>query len=102
MQFCVYLELLPLLVASLHHEVAGLEVPVDQVVGVEVLVILAKRVDQHLGHVQPAEVEHELEEGEYRKRSVNIVVVISDQVHRIGRSKGHLSCNCRQCLSQKH
>ena len=39
-----------------------LEVSVKQVIDVKVLVVIAKRVDQHLGDVQPAKVEEELEQ----------------------------------------
>ena len=37
-----------------------LKVPVDQVVDVKVLVVLAKGIDQGLGNVEPAKVEDEL------------------------------------------
>ena len=39
-----------------------LEVSVKQVIDVKVLVVIAKRVDQNLGDVQPAKVEEELEQ----------------------------------------
>ena len=39
----------------------GVKEPVDEVVDVKVLIVLAKGVDQGLGHVEPTEVEDELE-----------------------------------------
>ena len=39
-----------------------LKVSVKQVIDVKVLVVIAKRVDQNLGDVQPAKVEEELEQ----------------------------------------
>ena len=41
----------------------GVKEPVDQVVHVKVLIVLAKGVDQGLGDVEPTEVEDELEDG---------------------------------------
>ena len=38
-----------------------LNVPVDEVVELEVVVVLAERVDQRLGDFHPPDVEHELE-----------------------------------------
>ena len=38
--------------------------PVDEVVDVKVLIVLAKGVDQGLGNVEPTKVEDELEDGE--------------------------------------
>ena len=43
---------------------SNLEVPVHQVVHVEVFIVLPERVEDDLGYVEPAEVEGELEEGE--------------------------------------
>ena len=39
-----------------------MKVPVDQIVDVKVLIVLAKGVDQGLCHVEPAKVEDELED----------------------------------------
>ena len=41
------------------------KIPVDQVVDVKVLVVLAKGIDQGLGNVEPTKVEDELEDRKY-------------------------------------
>ena len=51
---------LVLLVLAFHHEVADLKMPVQKFVHIKVFVVVAKRVDQDLGDVEPAEVEEEL------------------------------------------
>lgn len=55
---------LVLVVVPFHHEVADLEMPVQKVVHVKVFIVVAERIDQDLGHVEPAKVEEKLEKGE--------------------------------------
>ena len=43
---------------ALHHEVAGVEVLVDNEIDIKVIVIITERVYQDLGHLQPAEIEN--------------------------------------------
>ena len=75
------LQLLVLLVGALHHQVADLHVPVDDVVHVEVLVVLAEGVDEHLGDVEPAVVEDELADAEEGDVHVADRVVVANTVH---------------------
>ena len=71
-----------------------LKVPVDQKVTLEVIIILAERVDQSLGDLEPAHVEEELEEGEYRNHEVHGVagVVLHGvqelSAHQAGQEEG--------------
>ena len=53
-----------------------LKVSVKQVVDVKVLVVIAKRVDQHLGDVQPAKVEEELEQRGKWNRKIKSVHIL--------------------------
>ena len=52
-----------------------LKVPVDQKVTLEVIIILAKRVDQSFGHLEPAHVEEELQEGEDGNVEIHLVTL---------------------------
>ena len=85
------LQLLVLLVGALHHQVADLHVPVDDVVHVEVLVVLAEGVDEHLGDVEPAVVEDELADAEEGDVHVTDRVVVANTVHRVLRAPGDFS-----------
>ena len=60
-----------------------LKVPVDQIVDIEVLVVLAKRVDQGLCNVEPAKVEDELEDEEKGNVDVKVSVVVPDLLDQI-------------------
>ena len=51
-------------VGVVHYDVGDLEVAVDQVVDLKVLVVIAKRVEQCLCHLDPAAVADELQDGE--------------------------------------
>ena len=71
---------------------------VQEVVHVKVFVVIAKRVDQNLGHVEPTKVEEKLEKGEERDGNVEIVDIlnVANMVFSIGCVSGHsdptLSC----------
>ena len=53
-----------LCVHLIHNEISYLQVPVNQPVHLEVIIIFTKWVYQSLRHLEPAHVEEELEEGE--------------------------------------
>lgn len=53
---------------------AHLNVPVDEPVDLKVVVVLPKRVDQGLGHLEPAHVEEELQHGEDGDVEINVVL----------------------------
>ena len=80
-----------LIVLPFHHEVADLKVAVQEVVHVKVFVVIAKRVDQNLGHVEPTEVEEKLEKGEERDGNVEIVDIlnVANMVFSIGCVRRH-------------
>ena len=80
-----------LIVLPFHHEVADLKVAVQEVVHVKVFVVIAKRVDQNLGHVEPTKVEEKLEKGEERDGNVEIVDIlnVANMVFSIGCVSGH-------------
>ena len=71
-----------ILVVALDHDVGDLNVPVDDVVDVEVLVVVAKGVDQSCSHMHPSTVEDELEDGEEGDDKILDVVVVTDKVGR--------------------
>ena len=56
--------------------------PVDQVVDIKVLVVLAKGVDQGLGHVEPAKVEDELEDAKEGDEHVMGCLVVPGGYHK--------------------
>ena len=59
----------------IHHDVADLEVSVDDVVKLKVVVIITERIDEALGNFQPAKVEDELNDGEEWEVEIFPVVV---------------------------
>ena len=58
-----------------------LKVPVDQIVDIKVLVVLAKRVDQGLCNVEPAKVEDELEDAKQGDEHVVGCLVVPEANH---------------------
>lgn len=66
--------------------------PVDQPVQFDVIVILAERIDQHFGHLQPAHVEDKLQYGEERKVQVGILVLSCSRVQ----ARHHLAAHQRR------
>ena len=83
------LQLLPL-VPALHLQVVDLHVPVDDEVAVEVLIVLPKRVDEHLGDMEPSEVDNELEQGEDGDVDIRVNLFEADKVDGIWSKYLHL------------
>ena len=59
----------------IHHDVADLEVSVDDVVKLKVVVIITERIYEALSYFQPAKVENELNDGEEWEVEIFPVVV---------------------------
>ena len=72
----VLLLLLLLLLLRHHDGPAALIVAVHDVIAVKVVVIVAKRVDQDLGHLEPAKVENELKKEEEGNVYIKVGVVV--------------------------
>ena len=68
------------LIVALDHYIAELNIPVDDVVDVKVIIIVAKWVDQGLSHMKPTPVEDKLEDRKDRNVEINDVVVVANKI----------------------
>ena len=78
----VFLQLLIWL--SVDHEITDLEVPVNDVTNVKIVIIVAERIYEILGHFEPTKIEDKLQCGEEGEVEVVNVGVVAHEVDSAG------------------